>query len=174
MISKGFAVIGVLMLLSATAHAGSAPKELCGKSIAVKWSESITGRNGGDQTTRNWLNAHSMDIYISGAGRPFVQLLSGHAQGTRGSPSLTAPGQSNVRVDFEGRSIFVFTAYVSGLRRIAVDLEGAGACKATVINGRQAGTNIVRQSAGRGLGEISSIQVSDVSCSIREGNIFGQ
>jgi hypothetical protein len=53
MISKSFPVMGLLTLLSAAAHAGSAPKELYGKSISVAWSESITGRPGGDQTTRN-------------------------------------------------------------------------------------------------------------------------
>jgi hypothetical protein len=42
MISKSFALMGVLTLLSAAAHAGSTPKELYGKSITVAWSESIS------------------------------------------------------------------------------------------------------------------------------------
>jgi hypothetical protein len=73
MISKSFAVMGALTLLSATAHAGSAPKELYGKSITVQWSESIVGSVGGEQSTRNWLIPRLMNIYVSTAGRPFVR-----------------------------------------------------------------------------------------------------
>jgi hypothetical protein len=45
-IYKGIGVFIALTMLTAEAHAGSAPKELYGKSITVQWSESITGRQG--------------------------------------------------------------------------------------------------------------------------------
>jgi hypothetical protein len=186
MISRSFTIIGALTLLSAVAYAGSAPKELYGKSITVQWSDSVTGQMPGNQTTQNWLTARSLNIYISSAGRSFVRrTASGDGSAGRryggvgaGSPSfVTFPGQSSSeardRVDFQGRSIVVYTEFQSGARRIAVDLEGAG-CRATVINGRQAGKNIVQQNRGRGEVQISSIQVGTVSCSVREGNVFGQ
>jgi hypothetical protein len=186
MISKSFPVMGVLTLLSAAAHAGSAPRELYGKSISVAWSESITGRPGGDQTTRNWLRVYLMNIYISSVGRPFVRLTmggTGNSEKTRGAhgtgnlSSSTAPDQPSSeatdRVDFQGRSIAVYREFQSGARRIAIDWDGAG-CKASVINGRQAGKNIVQQSGGKGQFDVSSIQVGTVSCSVREGNVFGQ
>jgi hypothetical protein len=50
---KSVAVIGTPSLFSALVHAGSAPKELFGKSIAVQWSEPLTGRYGGEQFTQN-------------------------------------------------------------------------------------------------------------------------
>jgi hypothetical protein len=186
MISRSLASIAVLTLLSTVAHAGSAPKELYGKSISVAWSESITGRPGGDQTTRNWLSVYLMNIYISSVGRPFVRLTmggAGNSEKARGAHSAgnlsssTAPDQPSSeatdRVDFQGRSIVVYREFQSGARRIAIDWDGAG-CKASVINGRQAGKNIVQQSGGRGQFDVSSIQVGTVSCSVREGNVFGQ
>jgi hypothetical protein len=173
MISKSFTIVGVLTLLSAVAHAGSAPKELYGKSIAVQWSESISGRMGGDQTMRYWLRAYLMNIYISSAGRPFVQVKAGGTSngekrfGAHGAGDLgfsTTPDQSSSgRVDFQGSSMFVYTEHASGASRVAIDLDGAG-CKATVINGRQGGKNIVRQSDGGGQADISSIQIGTVSC----------
>jgi hypothetical protein len=85
-------------------------------------------------------------------------------------------GDAELRVDFQGRSIVVYTEFQSGARRIAIDLDGNGAgCNATVINGKQAGKNIVYQYAGTlGRVEIFSIQIETASCSIQEGNVFGQ
>jgi hypothetical protein len=48
MISKSFAAMSVLKLLSAAAHAGSAPKELYGKSIIVTRSEHRSQREFGN------------------------------------------------------------------------------------------------------------------------------
>jgi hypothetical protein len=167
-----------LTLLSAVAHAGSAPKELYGKSISVQWSESVTGQSGGDQGVQNFLVTRLMDVYVSSAGRPFVRLMGGGARINRsGGDRFTAPDQSDAkdRVDFQGRSIVVYRELKSGARRIAIDLDGAGTgCKATVINGRQAGKNIALQMGGRGRVEVSSIEIGSVNCSIKEGNVFGQ
>jgi hypothetical protein len=190
MIYKSFTIIGAMTLLSAVAQAGSAPKELYGKSITVQWSESVTGRKGGDQVTRNWFQGHLINIYISSAGRLFVRRTgsgdgsAGRAYGGMGAaqPSghgvSTAPGQSDAqdRVDFQGRSIVVYSEFQSGARRIAVDLyDGGTGCKATVINGKQAGKNIVQQNSVRGEIEVSSIQIgSSVTCSVRDGNVFAQ
>jgi hypothetical protein len=76
-------------------------------------------------------------------------------------------------VDLRGRSIVVYRGFQSGARRIAIDWDGAG-CKASVINGRQAGKNIAQQFGGKGQVDVSSIQIGSVSCSIREGDVFGQ
>jgi hypothetical protein len=120
MISKSFTIIAVLTLLSAAAHAGSAPKELYGKSITVQWSEAHSERYQSEQVTREIGVARQMSIYISTAGRPFVRVLqtgiagysrqqNGGVAVARGSTSDVAPGESpsaaKDRVDFEGRSI---------------------------------------------------------------------
>jgi hypothetical protein len=179
---------GALTLLSAVAHAGSAPKELYGKSISVAWSEARTQRFQSDQVAINTGAANEMSVYISAAGRPFVRVNQtgiggrnphGSAGGLNGSMSEVAPTGSpsaeKDRVDFEGHSIVVYRELQSGVRRIVIDFDGTStSCKATVIYGRERGKNILRYTNGRGSAEVFSTQVGTVNCSIREGNVFGQ
>jgi hypothetical protein len=147
MISKSLAVMGVLTLLSAAAHAGSAPKELFGKSISVAWTETITQRVESDQRVTNVGASRQMSVYISTAGRPFVRLIEAGFGGYRydgtsaSRPSLTetAPGEAaEDRVDFEGRSIVVYKQFRSGARRIAIDVDGT-TCRAMIVHGREGG-----------------------------------
>jgi hypothetical protein len=191
MISKRFVAMGALTLLSVAAYAGSAPKELYGKSVTVAWSESLTGKFASEQFTRNVGRALEMNIYISTAGRPFARLIVTGTGGvshqiTAGGnvvhshSSETAPGEAQSaskgsHVDFQGHSIVVYSQFQSGARQVAIDVDAnhAAGCKAGVIIGRQAGNNVVRQS-GRGPFEATSVQIGSVSCSIREGNVFGQ
>ena len=187
MICRFLGAVAALSLLSVVAWAAPAPKEVNGKSIAVTWTESVTGRFGNEQLVRNVGRSYQMNIYVSSAGRPFVRVVQsgfggsyGYALRMPGSRSSDiAPGEppstaKEYRVQFEGRSIVVYREFASGAHRIAVDVDGAGtACKASVVNGRQAG-NALQRTEGRGPMEISSVQVGAVSCSIREGNVFGQ
>jgi hypothetical protein len=182
--SKSFAVMGVLTLLLAVAYAGSAPKELYGKSISVAWSQTSIQRLEADQRTRSIGRAVQVHIYISTAGRPFVRTVQGGApsgvpvgrSGGSGETREITPGDSasNDRVNFEGHSVVLYTQFQSGARRIAIDVDAAGTnCKATVVHGRERGQNIVR-TTGVGRAEVISTEVAAVSCSIREGNVFGQ
>jgi hypothetical protein len=109
-----------LTLLSAVAYAGSAPKELYGKSITVAWSEARTMKFESEQLVRNTGTAVQMNIYISTSGRPFVRVIShgfaghGHHEQLGGWPSAlteAAPGETAAKdhVDFEGRSIVVWS-----------------------------------------------------------------
>jgi hypothetical protein len=183
MISKSFAIMGALTLLSATAHAASsAPKELYGKSITVAWTEARTQRFESEQQVRNTGTSVQVSIYISTAGRPFVRVINTsvydhniHEQSgvSRGGVTETVPGEAAARdrIDFEARSIVVYRQFRSGARRISIDLDGA-TCKATVVNGREGGKHI--ETYGYGSAEVLTLQVGSVSCSIREGNVFGQ
>jgi hypothetical protein len=64
----------------------------------------------------------------------------------------------------------VYQEFESGAHRIAAEVDGANSsCKATVVNGRQAGSTL-RQTVGGGVMEISSVKVRAVRCSIHEGN----
>jgi hypothetical protein len=186
MIYKSFASIAALILLSGVAHAGSAPKELYGKSITVTWSQTQILKFEADQQTRSSGQSYRVQIYISTAGRPFARAFgTGNPGGynatregfpVRGSGKETAPGDlaTNDRVNFEGRSLVLYTQFQSGARRIGVEVDTAGTnCKATVVNGRERGQNIVRTtSVGRA--EATSTEVGAMSCSIKEGNVFGQ
>jgi hypothetical protein len=63
----------------------------------------------------------------------------------------------------------VYTQFRSGARRIAIDLDAtATSCKATVVVGKENGKALLRRRA-----EIFSTQIGSVSCTFREGNVFG-
>ena len=128
-----------------------------------------------------------MYVYVSTVGRPFVRVsqtgmdgglnFKGAMSSVTGKTVERAPGQSSAkgRVDFEGRSIVVYREFESGARRIAIDFEdGNTGCKANIVVGKQAGKESVQLTSGRGRFAASSVQVGTVSCSIREGNVFGQ
>jgi hypothetical protein len=157
----------------------------------VAWSQTSIQRFEADQRTRSIGQAVQVHVYISTAGRPFVRTVQGGAPGgynpyregvpvgrlggTGQSREIT-PGDStsNDRVNFEGRSVVLYTQFQSGARRITIELDTAGTnCKATVVHGRERGQNIVRHT-GLGRAEVISTEVSAVSCSIKEGNVFGQ
>lgn len=70
MIYKSVTIVGVLTLVSAVAHAGSAPKDLYGKSIAASWFES---RAQNDRTGA--LQNPQISIYVSSAGRTFARVF---------------------------------------------------------------------------------------------------
>jgi hypothetical protein len=122
-------------LLTLVSTVASAPKELYGKSVTVQGSESLTGKLGGEQLTRNVGIAYQMNVYVSTAGRSFVRLvrssIGGFTREGRSGLSVTgrtvsqetAPGQASARdyVNFEGRSIVVYREFESGARRIAFD-----------------------------------------------------
>lgn len=178
---------GALTLLSGAADAGSAPKELYGKSIGVAWTESVTGKYATEEMTRSFGRSCQMQVYISTAGRPFVRLRQAgfgsfwtgtmRSYTTSSMKTDTAPGQStaNDHVDFEGHSIVVYREFQSGARRIAIDFDGlSSSCKAVVIVGKQAGMKVMQQRTGHGMFDVSSVQIGSVSCSIHEGNVFGQ
>jgi hypothetical protein len=111
-----------------------------------------------------------MSIYLSTAGRPFMRLIQGsafpnhHLQGIGTGAGLleTSPDASQQagHIDFAGRSIVVYREFESGAHRIAIDVDGANtSCKATVVNGRQAGKNgIVLRATRGGRIEVSSIE----------------
>jgi hypothetical protein len=183
-------VLLVLTLLSGVAHAGSAPKELYGKSIIVRWSESLTGVTRSEQVPRNVGRADQMDVYVSVTGRPFVRMMEtgyagashqmemGGSVGVLSRSAETAPGGSTSRsadrVEFQGRTIVVYREFDSGARRITINVDTATQnCTAAITHGRQAGSKVVSKVGSKGYFDATSIQIGNLSCSIREGNVFG-
>jgi len=184
-------LVTLCMVVFPIAIVDAAPptRDVYGKSITVSWSESITGKLGYESESRNASRTYQLSLYISTAGRPFVRLTQhaagfGFNLGKRSGPgrignvSQTAPDESSTstkadHVKFEGRSVVVYRELESGARRIAIDLDGPNSCRANVVIGRQSGRAAVLRLRS-GSFEISSIQTTAVSCSVSEGNVFGQ
>jgi len=188
MTHKWFGILAALTLSSTIAHAGSAPKELYGKSITVAWSENIESNNTGQRVIQNHMEAHTLSVYVSNAGRTFARLLTAFANsGPRGKGANQFKGGSQVDQDpehavstnqiaarFEGRQLLLDTKFESGARRVAVNFNGEySTCNVTIIQGREGGAKtMVIGGFGAQRREIHSIQTVAAACSIREGNIF--
>jgi hypothetical protein len=179
MISKSFAVIGVLMLLSLAAYAGSAPKELYGKSIIVTWGEHRSQREFGAANFREVNFGLSRTIYVSTKGQWFSRFAAGSQSHESIGTSGTPLGGGLRGVQFSGQSITVTSASNGGIgRRITINFnESFSTCEANVIFAKQTGSDVVithNLTTGVAAGEIRSATVTSTSCSVRDGNVFAQ
>jgi hypothetical protein len=178
-------VCSTVTLLSAVAYAESTPKELYGKSIVLSWNETRAGEAGGLRILNRQIS-----IYISTQGRLFhrvtvtrgnrrfglskgQQRLSTTAE--RGPGEGPSPGVKIGRTDFAGHTLIMTSQFQSGARQITVDFDsGFTSCQAKVVHGKEAGVGTIRQTSmfgGKQL-ELRTIEVSGVTCSVREGNVF--
>ncbi len=167
----------VLLLIDIASAA--APTQLLGKSVVISWTETRMQKWPGDQNLRSAVRAGELRIYVSSTGKIFNR-LSMRGRGPGGSSDQVAGGGSdnyeNRIVSFQGRSMTQATPMVGGVRRVAADFnESFSGCAAQVLTGMESGAKkIVMKSLGSGLPfEIHSIQTSSASCSIQNGNVFG-
>jgi hypothetical protein len=180
-ISKSFAVMGVLTFLSAGAHAGSAPKEFYGKSIIITWTEARSQRELGEANFRDRLVPLSERIYISTKGQWFVRSAAGSDPGHDyvGTSVTTASG-GRQQVQFNGRTITMTTGGSSGgmARRFIIQFnESFSTCDVHVIFAKRTGSGVVlghNLVTGAAEREIRSGTVTSTSCSVRDGNVFAQ
>jgi hypothetical protein len=175
--------LGLICLFAAfgNAQAESAPSELLGKSVVVTWSENRTQKVGDDPTMRNMNIGFTSSIYISSAGRAFrrTSVQSPRAAGSReqvGSGGATSSGGA-AELQFQGRSIVSMGAHGGGARRTIIDFdESYGSCSAKVALAKEAGSGgpirMTSIASGKRL-EIHAVSIGGVSCSVRNGNIFG-
>jgi hypothetical protein len=181
MISKCFAVMGALTLLSAAAHAESAPKELYAKSIIISWTEHRNQRILRQANFRDVDISQSYKIYISTKGQWFSRFAraAGEAGFEAVGTSGTSSGGGPREVQISGRNITVTGSNKSGMaRRQTINFNDSfTTCEAQVIFAKQPGHNVVvgyNLITGAADKEIRSATVSNVSCSVRDGNVFAQ
>jgi hypothetical protein len=166
-------------LLLAPAAAQAAPgSDLVGKSVSVSWTENRQQRTNGSEVravTRNF----QLQVYVGGTGRPFTRLTNSGRGGTQSNEQVGAEGESlggGARaVTVNGNAIAVQANWGNYARSLRVDVApGGSSCSAQMSVGKQPGSapKAFRNTAGRTI-EIHSLSVSGVSCSIRQGNVFG-
>jgi hypothetical protein len=181
---KAIAVPAARLLLSSFVvlvpfQAYAAPgADLVGKSILVSWTENRQQRTNGSEVrpvTRNF----QLQMYVSGAGRPFTRVTSSGRGGTHGNEQVGGGGDSlgggTRSVKVNGNSIVVQANWANYARNLSVDVApGGSSCSAQMSVGKEPGS---APKAFRNVGgftvEIHSLSVSGVSCSIRQGNVFG-
>jgi hypothetical protein len=156
-----------------------APEALRNKSFIVNWTVNRSLRVVGEGAFRDTTTPFSLAIYISSAGRPFARTTATPGPRSGSVDKVGASGNSNSggsrQVRFSGNTIEVLASNSGGARRVVVQVSGGG-CSAQVMVGKDVGGSGVMRAKSLASGkaiEIRSVQVSGTSCSVQQGNVFG-
>ena len=161
-----------------------APAQLRGKSVVASWTENRLQRLSSETEFSQRSVPQTLSVYISDEGRVFAKrtALSSKSGGQRprssGSTSSVGEGsESGQGGHVSGHTLIVANKMISGgarMARIEFNQDFSG-CTANVVVGRE-GANTVAHgrslASGQAL-EIKSATVSDTSCSVQSGNVFG-
>jgi hypothetical protein len=170
------AVFVLALIVAAGPAFAAAPPQLHNKTILISWSVAV------DQTTpeghrRNVSVAVYHTVYVSSAGRLFER--GSRASGGGRKQSDNAPGATHNRggeatnVHFEGNRLVGNTAFAQGARRFVATFDPAfSSCTVKVTFGREGG-GLKRRGINGQIVTINSMTPSGESCSIRDGNAFG-
>ena len=172
-------VLTALLSPLASIFAAAAPgSDLVGKSVVVRWTENRQQRINSGADLRAVTVGFELQIYVSGAGRPFSRLTVSSRGGSPGNEQVGTQGESlggGVRsISANGNSITLQANYGNYARNLRIEAASGGSgCSAQMSVGRESGsTPKAFKSGGRTI-EIHSVSVSGVSCSIHQGNVFG-
>ena len=152
--------------------------ELVGKSVVVRWTESRQQRINNSPELRAVMVGFELQIYLSGAGRPFSRLTASSRGGAHSNEQVGTQGESlgggvrSIRAD--GHSIVLQGNYGNYARNLRIEVQpGAAGCNAQMSVGKETGSAPKSFRSGGRTIEIHSLNVSGVACSVRQGNVFG-
>ncbi len=173
--------VGLVSFLTASAAAQDAPQALRGKSVVADWTETRLQRLGSVGEFNERSVQQNLSTYISTEGRVFAKRTIAFAGNRRtGFGSRSSVGQNSTggqQASVRGHTLTVVSKFASGARMAKIDFDANfSSCTATIILGRENGNEIMR---GRSLTngsvlEMKSVKVSNPTCSIRAGNVFGE
>jgi hypothetical protein len=161
--------------LLASTVALAAPSQLYGKSIIVRWTGTQTLREAGSSSPwRSVSFTREVSVYVSSAGRVFIQQGSSNRKGSGNEQQVGRKGGSSIP-SFNGRTMLVIRNNGGIVNRVVAEFdESFTACNASVIAGKS-GTGPVVKTKGLITGvamEVQSSSTSGVSCLVRTGNVF--
>jgi len=168
--------------LAAASAAAEVPRQLYGKSVAVSWTETRSQRFVGEGTGFRTVTPNfQISIYFSTAGRSFSRIAASSRGGGGSLDNIGPKGVSTTGglrlAQFHGNSLVGSAEFRGGARRVAVNFDsGFDSCSAQVIIGKQVGarTMVMRLLGSQRNVEIESASAGPASCSIRNGNVFGE
>jgi hypothetical protein len=178
--SRGTPIMVALFSTLASAgvsQAAAAPQQLYGKSLIITWTEERMQRHGGETQFRPVNIQGKFSVYISSAGRIFNRVSMTNRRQASGSADRVG-NTSNRSTRFQG-NIMTSIQYASGggARRIVVTFaSNFGSCTADVIRGKASNSSVITAKSIIYPGmvvEIQSVHTSEISCSVRNGNVFG-
>lgn len=157
----------------------AAPAPLRGISVDLSWTDSRTEKFLDTGEEKPGYQTSQVQLYISDQGR-FFSRFNRVARGRDNrlvNSAVSGEGKSVLDWRFEGRSIAADQKFAgSGARRIVVSFgDDASSCTLRVIHGRE-GSAPIRYpglTSHRPI-ELIRIEVTNTSCQVRQGNVFGQ
>jgi hypothetical protein len=160
-----------------------APAQLRGKSVTASWTEERLQRVGGQSEFLPKSIPQTLSVYISSEGRVFVKhtaLSAGgssrrpRGSGSRESVDSESGGHQSGRVS--GRTLIVTNQLAGGVRMTRIEFnQDFSSCTANIILGREGADTIAKGRSiitGQAV-EIKSAKVSGTSCTMQNGNVFG-
>lgn len=184
-IIKGIMKASVALLVLAwlgpmvAASAVSAAAPLRGISVDLSWTDNRTEKFLDTGEEKPGYQTSQVQLYISDQGRffsRFNRVAKGH-NNRLVNTAVSGEGKSVLSWRFEGRSIAADQKFGgSGARRIVVSFsDDASSCTLRVIHGKE-GSAPIRYPGLTSLRpiELVRIDVTNTTCQVRPGNVFGQ
>jgi len=160
------ATISAFLVLCSSAYA--APPALLNKTVTISYSVSASDMDG---PRSSGTRAVVRTLYISGAGRIFSR--ADRREGRNTEKIDKGPDRTAGSFRFAGDKLVGVLPFASGAAQLTVNFDRAGqSCTASVKGGRENG-QAYRWKAVNGEMHTGSLMFSGESCSIRDGNAFG-
>ena len=159
-----------------TAAAAAIPEGIRGRSLAVAWTDQRTIRDPAGQEKQRTQNS-ALTLYVSAAGRVFSRFdrTTGRRDSTSQSQVSDVP-DNLLSWKWEGGALVADQHFDRGARRVIVSIDAGGStCSVRVLHGKEAGSSAIVYTGynDRVKYEIVSIAVTETSCTIKPGNVFG-
>jgi hypothetical protein len=164
----------ILSLFTVAAKAAGAPPQLLGKTVSVTFSATVNGV-APDGSSSSMARNVQRTIYISSKGRIFSRTAK--QAGRNRETTEREPEAASGSFRFEGnRMIGTNTNFISGAAQLTVTFDaGFQGCNASVAFGRESGKPFVFKGLnGKTFTAKGSPTAGATTCSVREGNPFGQ
>ena len=170
----------ILGLAMTTSTAFATPAQLYGKSVVVSWTENRMQTTDVSDTPVAKTASGQLSVYVSDKGRAFsrVSMSVDRRRGPRSGQRDAVQGEGSARnIRFGGNSMSAtMPRGNAGAMMIAVTFDsGFQGCSAHVVTGKTGGaqsTRITSMVTGRQY-DFYSVKTSGESCSIQNGNVFG-
>ena len=170
---------GILQITAIAPVLAQGPAELRGKSIVLHWIDHRTIRLVEDPKAqpRNISQSSELRLYVSDQGRVFSALdrMAGRQRAVNTSQQVSGSGDNMLQWRQEGGALVADQKFVSGARRVQINFTGGfSGCTVTVLHGKD-GTATLRYRSyqDKRMYDVTNINVVSSSCSIRNGNVFG-
>jgi len=157
----------------------AAPAPVRGISVELSWTDNRTEKFLDTGEEKPGYQTSQVQLYISEQGR-FFSRFNRVAKGNNNrlvNAAVSGEGRQVLNWRFEGRSAVADQKFAgSGARRIVVSFgDDASSCSLRVVHGKE-GSAPIRYpglTSHRPI-ELIRIEVTNTSCQVRQGNVFGQ